>query len=148
MSYARKYALAAAVVWALVLGGLLTAVLGPGIDRFTAPEHQMWRLLTAAIILPGFLFDAWRGWRLKRGRHRLELDERDDAIARRAAVATLFIVAVVVYFTSLLLYEAYHDRGAVPVGWLYLLAYGTVATMSLVHAVATLVLDLRGTADG
>ena len=148
MFYARKNALVAAIVWTLILGGLIASVLGPGIDRFAAPEQRAWRLLTAAIILPGFLLNAWLGWRQRRGHRLLELDERDDAIARRAAVATLFVVAVVVYFAALLLYETYHDSGAVPAGWLYLLAYGTVAMVSLVHAVATLILDLRGITDG
>jgi hypothetical protein len=77
-----------------------------------------------------------------------ELDERDDAIARRASEATLIVVAVVVFSTSMILYETHSDSGAVPTGWLYLLAYGTFALVSLVHAVATLVVDMSGAADG
>jgi uncharacterized iron-regulated membrane protein len=148
MSYARRNAIIAAIIWTLILGGLVASVLGPGVSRFTAPDQWIWRLLAAAIILPGFLLNAWLGWRSKRGRRVGKLDERDDAIALRASEATLIVVAVLIYVTSITLYETYHDSGAVPTGWLYLLAYGTVAVVSLVHAVATLVVDLRGEADG
>ena len=148
MSYARKYAIMATIIWTLILGGLIASVLGPGISRFTAPDQWIWRLLAAAIILPGFLLNAWLGWRSRRGRQLGELDERDDAIARRASEATLIVVAVVVFSTSMILYETHSDSGAVPTGWLYLLAYGTFALISLVHAVATLVVDMSGPADG
>jgi len=148
MSYARKNAIMATIIWTLILGGLIASVLGPGISRFTAPDQWIWRLLAAAIILPGFLLNAWLGWRSRRGRHLGELDERDDAIARRASEATLIVVAVVVFSTSMILYETHSDSGAVPTGWLYLLAYGTFALVSLVHAVATLVVDMSGPADG
>ena len=148
MSYAQRNAIIATIIWTLILGGLIASVLGPGVSRFTAPDQWIWRLLAAAIILPGFLLNAWLVWRSKRGRRLGELDERDDAIARRASEATLIVVAVLIYVTSITLYETHHESGAVPTGWLYLLAYGTVAVVSLVHAVATLVVDLRGEADG
>jgi len=118
MSYARKHAITAAIIWTLILGGLIAVVLGPGASRFTAPDQSIWRFLAAAIILPGFLLNAWLGWKSKRGKKLRELDERDEA------------------------------SGTVPTGWLYLLAYGTMALVSLVHAVATLVIDWSGAADG
>jgi hypothetical protein len=148
MSYARKNAFFAAIIWTLILGGLIAAFLGPGASHFAAPEQSLWRLLAAVIILPGFILNAWLGWRSKRGKQSGELDERDEAIARQASEATLMVVAVLVYLTSLILYETHLDSGLVPAGWLYLLAYGTVALVSLVHAVATLVVDWRGTVDG
>jgi peptidoglycan/LPS O-acetylase OafA/YrhL len=148
MSYARKNAIVATIIWTLILGGLIAFVLGPGASRFTAPDHSIWRLLTAAIILPGFLLNAWLGWRSRRGKQLGELDERDEAIARRASEATLIVVALLVYVTSIILYETHLDGGTVPTGWLYLLAYGTLALVSLVHAVATLVVDWSGAADG
>lgn len=148
MSYARKHAIMATIIWTLILVGLIASVLGPGAGRFTAPDQSIWRLLTAAIILPGFLLNALLGWRSKRGRQSGELDERDEAVARRASEATLMVVALLVYVTSIILYETHLDSGTVPTGWLYLLAYGTVALVSLVHAVATLVVDWSGAADG
>ena len=77
-----------------------------------------------------------------------ELDERDEAVARRASEATMIVVAILVYLASIILYETHLESGMVPTGWLYLLAYGTVAMVSLVHAVATLVVDGSGAVDG
>ena len=148
MSYARKHAIIAAVIWTLILGGLIAVVLGPGASQFTSPDQSIWRFLAAAIILPGYLLNVWLGWKSKRGRKLRELDERDEAIARRASEATLIVLALLVYVTSIILYETHLDSGTVPTGWLYLLAYGTMAVVSLVHAVATLVVDWSGAADG
>ena len=127
MSYARTNAVIAAVIWTLVLLALTATVLIPGPERFTAPDYALWRLLSAAVVLPGFIVNAWLGWRTKRGKERGELDERDEAVARRASQGTLIVTAMLVYFAAILLYEGYHDTGAVPVGWLWLLAYGSVA---------------------
>ena len=148
MSYARKGAIIMTIVWALILGGLIASVLVPGASRFTDPDQSIWRFLTAVIILPGFLLNAWLIWRSRRGRRLGKLDERDEAIARRASEATLIVVGILIFVTSIILYEAYRDTGTVPTGWLYLLAYGTMALVSLVHAVATLVVDRSGAAGG
>jgi len=148
MSYAQKHAIISASIWTLILGGLIAAVLVPGVTRFAAPEQPIWRGLAAAIILPGFLLNAWLGWKSKRGRQMNELDERDEAISRRASQATLIVVAMVGYLASIILYETHRSSGQVPSGWLFLLAYGLVALVSLVHAVATLVVDWSGTVDG
>ena len=147
MTYARKNAIIAAIIWTLVLAGVLVTVLLPGAEHFTAPEYAAWRLLSAAVILPGFLANAWLGWRSKRGKERGEMDERDDAVARRASQGALLVTAMVVYLGAILLYEAYHDAGAVPTGWMWLLAYGTVAVVSLAHAVVSLIVDWAGTGD-
>lgn len=148
MSIARRNAITAAIIWALILGGLIIAVLKPGAANFTAPEQQIWRILTAIIILPGFILNAYLDWRSRRGHRDGELDERDEAIARRASEATLIVVAILVYLTAIILYETHLASGVVPTGWMYLLAYGTVAMISLVHALSRLIVDLTGAVDG
>ncbi len=147
MSYGRQNAVITAVIWALVLAAVTASVLIPGPERFMAPEYSLWRLISAAVVLPGFIVNAWLGWRTRRGKERGELDERDEAVARRASQGTLIVSAMLVYLAAILLYEGYHDTGAVPAGWLWLLAYGSVALVSLVHAVASLVVDVTGTPD-
>jgi len=39
------------------------------------------------------------------------------------------------------LWEAYREAGAVPVGWMWFLAYGTVIATFVVHSLATLVVN-------
>ncbi len=148
MSYARKNAIFATAIWAMILAGLIVLVLGLGVQQFTEPDHWGWRLLAALIILPGFLANAWLGLRTKWGSRTGELDERDEAIGRQASQATLIVLAVVVYLTSILLYEFYSDVGSVPTAWLYLLAYGTLALVYLAHGLATLIIDWTGATSG
>jgi len=148
MSNARKFALMSTIVWGLIFIGLLLIVLLPGVEAFADPDRSLWRLLTAGIILPGFVLNAWLGWRSQKGRKSGELDERDDAVSLRASQATLIVVAPIVFLSTILLYEVYSGSGLVPRGWLYLLAYGTVTLVSLVHSVASLVLDKQGIANG
>ena len=148
MSYARKNATIATIVWTVILCGLIAVILGLGVEQFTDPDRSFWRALTAAIILPGFLFNIWLGWRSKRGKAAYKLDERDEAVAHRASEITLIVVTAVIYLTSIILYETHLDSGTLPTGWLYLIAYGTMALVSLVHAVATLIVDSSGVTDG
>mgnify|MGYP001217591856 FL=1 len=147
MTYARHNAMITAVIWAVVFAGVLLTVLLPGPGRFVSPEYSIWRLISAIIILPGFLVNAWLGWRSKRGKERGEMDERDAAVSRRAAQVTLFATTIAVFLAALFLYEGYYVAGAVPAGWLWLMAYGTVAFMSFVHAAAALVIDVTGATD-
>jgi hypothetical protein len=148
MTFAQKHALLATVIWSVIFAGLIAVVLGIGVDRFDDPEQAPWRLMAAAVILPGFILNAWLGWRSKQGHRRGELDERDDAVALNASQVTLIVVTVVVYLASLILYETHYRDGAVPAGWLYLIAYGTVCLVSLVHAASSLLLDMQGTQHG
>lgn len=66
----------------------------------------------------------------------------------RASRATLVVVLVGVFGLSVGLWEAYRSEGAVPVGWLWFLAYGTVIATFVVHSVATLLADARSGGHG
>lgn len=70
-------------------------------------------------------------------------DERDVQVVARASRATLIIVLAGVFALSVGLWEAYRSEGAVPVGWLWFLAYGTVIATFVVHSLATLIVDAR-----
>jgi uncharacterized membrane protein len=70
-------------------------------------------------------------------------DERDAVVVARASRATLIVVLMAVFALSVGLWEAHRGDGAVPVGWLWFLAYGTVIATFVVHSIATLVVDGR-----
>ena len=144
MSYASKHAAIATIAWLLILIGLVIAVVVPGASTFADSEHSTLRLLTAAIILPGFILNAWFGSRTAKGMKSGEIDERDTEIARRSSEITLSVLAIVVFLSSLMLYEVSVESGTVSRGWMYLMAYGSVALVSLVHAAASLFLDRSG----
>ena len=105
----------------------LLLALATGAEDFAAPVSRGARALTAAIILPGYVLNLGVLWWSRRGRRTGELDERDEIIARRASEATLTILAVLVLAGSIALFETHAEVGTVPVGWLYFMAYGTMA---------------------
>jgi hypothetical protein len=70
-------------------------------------------------------------------------DERDVRVVLQAGQATLIIVMVGIFAFTMGLWIAYEGVGAVPVGWMWFLAYGSVILTSLAFAVSTLVLDGR-----
>lgn len=70
-------------------------------------------------------------------------DERDAQVVARASRGTLVVVLMAVFGLSVGLWEAYREAGAVPVGWMWFLAYGTVIMTFVVHSVATLLVDAR-----
>ena len=65
-------------------------------------------------------------------------------------LATLWVAgfAVYVFVLSIGLWEAYHDRGLVPEGWMWFLAYTSTFLGMFTHAMATLILDARGGGHG
>jgi hypothetical protein len=71
------------------------------------------------------------------------VDERDAQVVARASRGTLIVVLMGVFALAVGLWEAYREPGAVPVGWMWFLAYGVVIATFVVHSVATLVVDGR-----
>lgn len=148
MTLARRQALISLVVWGAVLIALAAVLFATGPERFSAPEYAMYRLLFAAILLPGYVFSTWSLWRQRRGVRGGEVDERDERVASRASEITLPVVALVLYAVCLTLWEVYKGEPGAPAGWFYILAYLTVILLSLVHAGARLFCDLTGSIDG
>lgn len=147
MTYATKHAVIATTVWFTILVALVLMVSIPGATAFADREHSVLRLLTAAVILPGFVMNTWLLVRQSRLERSGDYDERDSEIARRASEITLIVLAICVYAASLALYEWSADAGTVSRGWLYLMAYGTVSLVSFVHAASFLILNRRGWTD-
>jgi len=75
-------------------------------------------------------------------------DERDDGIARHANGAAFVVALMYVFVLSIGLWEVYHDREFVPVGWMWFLAYTSTFLGMFTHAIATLFLDVRGGGHG
>lgn len=146
MTTARRIATAQLVIWSLILVGLVATVLASGVTHFDDPGNQGRRAIIAGLILVGLVTNTVVIWRARRGREQGELDERDDAVGRRASELTLVALAIVVFVASIALYTAHEQQGTVPAAWLYLMSYGTLALVSLLHAAATLLVDIAGQA--
>ncbi|MGD8320457.1 MAG: hypothetical protein PVJ02_08385 [Gemmatimonadota bacterium] len=143
MSQTRQRAWLATVIWtAAGLGFALTFFLDGGPGGF--PEASSRHLAGAVALAFGFgghWLSLWLTRQRKGGP--TVADERDFQIVARANQAALVIVLVATFACTITLWTVYEPAGAVPVGWMWFLAYGTVILASIASAAAILVLDGR-----
>ena len=140
MSQTRLRAWLAVAIWSVVGVGFAVAFFAWGGPADFGAERV--RVVAGAVAIGlGYVGYAAVLW-ATRGREGMVVrDERDQQVLARARLATLVILLVAVYALSIGLWEAYRGAGAVPVGWLWFLAYGVVIVTFVVHAAATLVVD-------
>ena len=142
MSQTQLRAWLAAVIWALAGAGFAVAFFARGGPTEYGADRA--RIVTGAVaIAAGYVAHLVAMWATRTRGGEVAADERDAQVVARASRATLVVVLMAVFALSVGLWEAYRVEGAVPVGWLWFLAYGTVIATFLVHSVATLVVDAR-----
>ena len=147
MSLGRKLAVVSGIVWLVIGIGYVWLLAQVGVEGFAAPEGESTRDLIAAVIVPGYLINFAIIWWTRRGRQAGEIDERDKMIERRATEITAMLTLLTVFLVSIWLYDSNLEAGSVPVGWLFIMAYGTIVWVSFLHPVARLVLDVAGGID-
>jgi len=148
MSLARKLAIISCAAWLTIGIASTLLIVDSGLDGLASPSGDRARSILAAIILPGYLIGFALIWWTRNGQRAGEIDERDKKVESRATEIATIIVLLTFFLVSIGLYDAYLDRGAVPVGWLYIMAYGTIVWVSLLHPVLRLIIDFSGTVDG
>lgn len=148
MSLARKLAIISCAAWLTIGIASTLLIFDSGLEGLASPSGDRSRSILATIILPGYLIGFALIWWTRNGQRAGEIDERDKKVESRATEIAAIIVLLTVFLVSIGLYDAYIDRGAVPVGWLYILAYGTVVWVSFLHPVLRLIIDFSGTIDG
>ena len=142
MSQMRRRAWLAVAVWAVAgVGFFLAFFSGGGAGDFADDSYR--HLATAGAVAFGFV-GWWAAlWLTRRPGGRVAMDERDLQVAARAGQATLVVVLVAIYAFTVGLWTLFEGAGAVPVGWMWFLAYASVILASLTNAMAVLVLDGR-----
>lgn len=147
MSQTRVRAWLAILAWSVAGAAFAAAFFGwGGPERYAADPTRI--AAGAAAIALGYVAYLTAMWATRSRRDEVATDERDAQVVARASRATLVVVLMGVFALSVGLWEAYRAEGAVPVGWLWFLAYGVVIATFLVHGVATLLVDARFGGDG
>ena len=149
MTQLRKRALWIVVIWTTVAAGFVGALFTAGGVESFADDRP--RILISAIFLAFGVFCTPLMLYLTRagaGAEHVVADERDDRLARKANLIGLTVVATYVFLVCISLWEAYREPGAVPVGWMYFLAYSTMIFVHLSTAITQLVLDFGNFGDG
>ena len=148
MTQLRKRALWTVAIWTAVAAGFLATFFSGGVETFADGSS---RVLTGAIFLACGVFGTpimLYLTRARSGAEHLVSDERDDRLARKANLIGLTTVALYVFLVCIGLWEAYREPGAVPVGWMWFLAYTTMIFVYLSTAITTLILDFGNFGDG
>jgi hypothetical protein len=143
MSQTRQRAWLATIIWSVAgLGFALTFFLGGGVGAFPGDSG---RHLAGAVALAFGFLGQWLAWWITRQRKGgpLAADERDIETIARANQTTLVVVLVAIFAFTITLWTVYESAGALPVAWMWFLAYGAVILASVTSSVATLVLDRR-----
>lgn len=141
MSSSHKRAVANTIFWGIAMIGFLACAFaadGPGGLVHQAPR----RLFAAAFLAIGILASLVFRYltRVREDDPTTLVDERDDTIARRAAVGAFAVTALFVFLICIGLDDHFQEVGSVPVGWVWFVAYTSWILAYFVQAVVSLVL--------
>jgi hypothetical protein len=148
MSQTRLRAWLTFSIWGLAGVGFLGAFFSGGGPEGWATDSL--RHLAGAVAL-GFGFSAY--WlvlwltRQRRGQPPAS-DERDVQIVARANQVTLVVVLLGVFAFAISLWTIFEAQGQVPVGWMWMVAYGSAILAFLTSSATTLILDRKMGGDG
>jgi len=143
MSQTRLRAWLAFVIWTLAgVGFFLTSFLGGGPGELA--DDSLRHVAGAGAIGFGFLGHWLALWitRQRKGAPPVS-DERDVQTLAQANQVALVVVLVGIYAFTISLWTVYEASRQVPVGWMWLLAYGSVILASVASSVTILILDGR-----
>ncbi|UCF04726.1 MAG: DUF2178 domain-containing protein [bacterium] len=149
MTLWQKRALLSALIWGIVAAGFLVCFLsGYGPSAFI--EGNPRRNIGAAFLAAGILsYTLLLYFTKKRRKARPVLvDERDQTLSRKASEGAFFVLALFVFLFSIALHDAFRDKGSVPIGWLWSLAYSSWILAYLSQAVIALIFYSRMSSHG
>ena len=143
MTQGRRRTLWTLLIWSVVAIGFGATVFAYG-GPATYVEGQTRRLVGAVFLAIGFFGTPLMLFltRARSGSGHVVSDERDERISHKATHIGFVVVLLYVFLTCIGLWEAYSETGAVPVGWMWFLAYSTAILAYLSSATAALVLDI------
>ncbi len=149
MTQLRKRAMWIVAIWMAVAAGFVATFFSSGgVETFADGSV---RVGAGAIFLAIGVFGTpimLYLTRARAGAEHIVADERDDKLARKANLIGLTTVALYVFLVCIGLWETYREPGAVPVGWMWFLAYTTMIFVYLSTAITTLILDFGNFGDG
>ena len=135
-------------IWTAILAAFLVLFFGAGGAEGFA--HDRGRIVAVAILfLAGYAAFFTMLWFTRSGnRAGTARDERDDMLEGRAGGMSLTVVLVYVYLLGIILWVAFQEKGSVPAGWMWFLAYSTVFLGMISHGVLTLLIAGGKVGDG
>jgi hypothetical protein len=141
MSLWQKRAVIMTVIWVVASAGFLAVSLsgsGPaGLARDT-PKRDVAAIFVGAGILANLV--ARYLTRRRKDAVVAQVDERDELIHRKSSEIALGLTAAGVFLFCIVLNDTFSEAGAVPVDWLWFVAWSTMAVSHLGQALTAVVL--------
>jgi hypothetical protein len=149
MTQARKRAILTFIIWGSVTTAFSVIFFsGDGPERY---HLEKWRLVAGAAVIGFGYLSYWAMLALTRtspAAPTVATDERDLDTRRRAGSSGFIVTLIYVFALAVFLWDKYQPRGAVPVGWLWFLAYSTSFVAFISSSVIALVLEYKASAHG
>ena len=141
MSLWHKRAVIMASIWVVASAGFLTVSLsgrGPAGLAKDTPKRE----LAAVFVGTGILANLVVRYFTRRRKNAAvpRVDERDELIHRRSSEIALGLTAGGVFIFCIVLNDTFGEAGAVPVDWLWFVAWSTMAAAHLGQAMTAVVL--------
>lgn len=138
MSMWQRRAVIWMVIWAVATVGFLVAgFVGKGPAGLAQDTPR--RDLAAGFVAGGIVLSMAVRF-VTRRRAGVTVDERDEAINGKSSEIALGLTAAGVFVGCIALNEAYHAAGAVPVNWVWFLAFSSMVVAHLAQAVGAVIL--------
>ena len=141
MSLWHKRAVILAAIWIAVSTGFLAVSLsgeGPKALREDSAKRDLAAVFVGAGILASMTIHFLTRRRRKAGV--ALVDERDETIRRKSAEIAFGVTTVGVFLFCIVLNDVFGEAGAVPVDWLWFVAWSTMAAAHLGQALAAVVM--------
>jgi hypothetical protein len=141
MSLWHKRAVIMALIWIVAAAGFLTVGLsgqGPADLVKDSPKRTVAAVFVGAGILANLVVRYVT--RRRKDAAVAQVDERDELIHRKSSEIALGLTATGVFLFCTVLNDAFNEAGAVPVDWLWFVAWSTMAASHLGQALTAVVL--------
>lgn len=142
MTRQMKYHLQHLLLWVFVAIGF-AAVFFRGDTLAQWGDNPRKTLMAALLIVIGYGGDIALRILYRKRSGRVDRDERDDAIQTRGLNVAFIGVLLYVFLVTISLYTRYEAKGAVPVGWLWFIAYSLIVMANLLSSATILVIYLK-----
>jgi hypothetical protein len=141
MSLWQKRAIIMTLVWIMASAGFLAVGLsgqGPAGLAKDTPKREVAAVFVGAGILTNLVVRYFT--RRRKDAVVVQVDERDESIQRKSSEIALALTAGGVFLFCIILNDSFGEAGAVPVDWLWFVAWSTMAASHLGQAMTAVVL--------
>lgn len=130
MSNAMKYIFIQVLSWTLVAIGMIVIFLIPDTINNWG-DNRTKTLLLALLFVFGFGVDSILRIVEKTKKWDIRRDERDESIQHQSLRLSFVLLIIYIFIISIALYIKYEIVGAMPVGWVWFIAYSTIVFANL-----------------